>query len=112
MLETLALVMLLMSVTAIAYLFIFIHDIPHRIAKKRHHPQEEAIHYACWLSLFTLHAIWPLVFLWAVSNPEDPLRVRLDSAGTPPGTAANPAEIQMLKDRIAALEAAMKGANS
>lgn len=68
MLEYLALGMLLLSVTAVFYIFIYIHDLPHRYAKKRHHPQEEAIHYACWLSLFTLHAIWPLVFLWAVSN--------------------------------------------
>ena len=59
MLEAVALIMLLLSVTALSYLFIFIHDIPHRIAKKRNHPQAEAIHYACWLSLFTLHAIWP-----------------------------------------------------
>jgi hypothetical protein len=68
MLEYVALGMLLLSLTALFYIFIFIHDLPHRIAKKRAHPQAEAIHYACWLSLFTLHAIWPLVFLWAVSN--------------------------------------------
>lgn len=68
MLEYIALGMLLLSGTAIFYIFIYIHDLPHRYAKKRNHPQAEAIHYACWLSLFTLHAIWPLVFIWAVSN--------------------------------------------
>lgn len=68
MLEYVALVMLLLSVTAIFYIFIYIHDLPYVVAKKRDHPQKDAIHYACWLSLFTLHAIWPLVFIWAVSN--------------------------------------------
>jgi hypothetical protein len=38
------------------------------IAKKREHPHEESIHVACWLSLFTLHAIWPFVYSWAVSH--------------------------------------------
>lgn len=68
MLEYFALAVLLVSITVLFYIFIFIHDLPHHIAKKRNHPQTEAIHYACWLSLFTLHALWPLVFLWSVSN--------------------------------------------
>ena len=68
-LDYLALALLLLGVTAMIYLLIFLHDIPHMIAKKRNHPQTEAIHVACWLSLFTLHALWPLVFIWAVSKP-------------------------------------------
>ena len=68
-LNYLALALLLLGVTAMIYLLIYLHDIPHMIAKKRNHPQAEAIHVACWLSLFTLHALWPLVFIWAVSKP-------------------------------------------
>jgi hypothetical protein len=49
------------------YGFIFVHDIPYKIAKARQHPYTEAIHVAGWLSLFTLHAIWPFVWIWAVS---------------------------------------------
>lgn len=77
MLEYFALIMLCLSVTAIFYLFIYIHDLPYNIAKKRNHPQKEAIHYACWLSLFTLHAIWPLVFLWSVIR-QGPMTATLD----------------------------------
>jgi hypothetical protein len=66
-LDYLSLIILLVGLTLVFYLFIYIHDLPHTIAKKRHHPQEEAIHVACWLSLFTLHAIWPIVYIWAVS---------------------------------------------
>ncbi len=105
MLEYLALGMLLLSITAIFYIFVFIHDLPHRIAKQRQHPQQEAIHYACWLSLFTLHAIWPLVFLWAVSN-RDPIKVA--AVGVTGLASGNPAdltsELADVRQRLAALE--------
>ncbi len=99
MLEYIALGMLLLSVTAIFYLFIFIHDIPARIAHSRNHPHEEAIHYACWLSLFTLHAIWPIVFIWAVSHKKGAAPLTL-----PGSDAGLQNEIANLKSRLAALE--------
>ncbi len=73
-LEYASLVILLIGLTLVFYTFVYIHDIPYMIAKKRNHPQVEAIHVACWLSLFTLHALWPLVFLWAVSK-RNPIEV-------------------------------------
>ncbi|MCI0366490.1 MAG: DUF3302 domain-containing protein [Phycisphaerales bacterium] len=65
-LSYLALTILIVVIIAVVYLFIWIHDIPYRLAKKRNHPNLHAIHVACWLSLFTLHALWPFVFLWAI----------------------------------------------
>lgn len=58
--------LLIMGLTMAFYGFIYIHDIPYMIAKKNNHIHADAIHVACWLSLFTLHAIWPIVFIWAV----------------------------------------------
>ena len=49
----------------IFYGIIAIHDIPYEIAKKRGHPHLEAIHYAGWISMFTLHSIWPFLWIWA-----------------------------------------------
>ena len=98
MLEYFALAILCLSVTAIFYLFIFIHDLPYNIAKKRNHPQKEAIHYACWLSLFTLHAIWPIIFMWSVMN-RSALRVRLDQDSS---DLQN--ELLSLQERISMLE--------
>ena len=69
-LDYLALVILLAGLTLVFYAFIYIHDLPYKIAEKRHHPQAEAIHVACWLSLFTLHAIWPFVYVWSVMHPK------------------------------------------
>jgi len=68
MFEYFALIVLLVGLTLTFYTFVYIHDIPYDIAKHRNHPQTEAIHAACWLSLFTLHAIWPIVFIWAISK--------------------------------------------
>lgn len=67
-LDYLSLAIGLMGLLLVFYTVIYIHDIPYQIAKKRNHPQVDAIHVACWLSLFTLEALWPLVFLWAVSK--------------------------------------------
>ncbi|TXH37884.1 MAG: DUF3302 domain-containing protein [Rhodospirillaceae bacterium] len=72
-----ALAMLIIGISLVVYTFIYIHDIPYQIAKKRNHEQVEAIHLACWLSLFTLHAIWPIVFIWAVMKPK-PLSVKIE----------------------------------
>lgn len=67
-LNYLALAMILIVIVGLFYGFIYIHDLPYEAAKRRNHPQKEAIHVACWLSLFTLHAIWPIVYIWAVSK--------------------------------------------
>ncbi|WP_394853335.1 DUF3302 domain-containing protein [Exercitatus varius] len=65
MLDYLALFFLLFACIVIFYAVIAIHDIPYEIAKKRNHPHLEAIHYAGWVSLFTLHVIWPFLWIWA-----------------------------------------------
>jgi hypothetical protein len=98
-LEYLALVILLLGLTAVFYTFIYIHDIPYEIAKHRNHPQKEAIHVAGWLSLFTLHAIWPIVFIWAVSK-QGPEKV----VGETPGDPDLGRRLQELEDQIRKLE--------
>ena len=65
MLEYAALALLIIMVTFIIYLVIYIHDIPYEIAKKRDHPHQDAIHIAGWVSLFLMHTIWPLLWIWA-----------------------------------------------
>lgn len=51
----------------VVYGLVWLHGIPHHIAEKNNHPHKRSIHVACWLSLFTLHALWPLIYLWAMS---------------------------------------------
>jgi hypothetical protein len=97
-LDYFSLFLLLLSLTMVFFLFIYIHDLPHKIAKQREHPHEEAIHIACWLSLFTLHAMWPLVFTWAVSHKKQP---HPPEPGPAPGAPGVNGE---LTGRLAALE--------
>ena len=65
MLSYVALYLLIFVVLVLFYGVIAIHDIPYEIAKHRDHPHQDAIHVAGWVSLFTLHAIWPFLWIWA-----------------------------------------------
>jgi hypothetical protein len=49
--------------------FWLVHIMPEKIAHKRNHPQVQAIHTLCLLSLFFGGLLWPLAFLWAYSKP-------------------------------------------
>ena len=104
-LDYFSLAILCLGLTVVFFTFVFIHDLPHKIAKAREHPHEEAIHTACWLSLFTLHALWPLVFMWAVSHKKDQAaHVVVSQEGTP-DLAARLAELEA---RLKSLEVAGK----
>ncbi|WP_070969163.1 DUF3302 domain-containing protein [Vibrio sonorensis] len=64
-LDYFALGLLIFVALVLFYGIIVIHDIPYEIAKERQHPHQDAIHYAGWVSLFTLHALWPFLWIWA-----------------------------------------------
>jgi uncharacterized protein DUF3302 len=61
-----ALILLIFVLVTLFYGIIAIHDVPYEIAKHRDHPHQDAIHAAGWVSLFTLHAIWPFLWIWAM----------------------------------------------
>ena len=65
MLDYIALGLLLFAALVLFYGVIVIHDIPYDIAKHRDHPHQDAIHVAGWVSLFTLHVLWPFLWIWA-----------------------------------------------
>ncbi|BBN59567.1 DUF3302 domain-containing protein [Hydrogenovibrio marinus] len=71
MLDYFALFMLFFVGITLFYGIIAIHDIPYEIAKRRNHPQQDAIHVAGWVSLFTLHLLWPFLWIWATLYRED-----------------------------------------
>ncbi len=102
-LEYLSLAILLAGLTLVFFGFIALHEIPHKIAKKNGHPHAEAIGVAGWLSLFTLHAIWPIVFIWAVmyNKPPRPIFPQL-TGGVPEGAQAR--KLAELEARLQKLE--------
>ncbi len=65
MLDYVALGLLFFVVIVLFYGIIALHDIPYDIAKHRDHPHQDAIHVAGWVSLFTLHVLWPFLWIWA-----------------------------------------------
>jgi len=94
-----ALGLLIFVVVVIFYGIIAIHDIPARIAEKRHHPHADAIHAAGWVSLFTLHVLWPFLWIWAMAY--QPERGWGFSHGA---QSHNPNELEDLRRRVAELE--------
>jgi hypothetical protein len=61
-------IIIFVPIGAIA-LFWLVHVLPEKIAHKRHHPQRDAIHTLCLLSLAFGGLLWPLAWLWAYTKP-------------------------------------------
>jgi uncharacterized protein DUF3302 len=100
-----ALGLLVFVVVVLFYGIIAIHDIPYQIAEKRDHPHQDAIHAAGWVSLFTLHALWPFLWIWAMAyRPER----GWGFSAPPPMPAINSSELEELRRRIAKLESNVK----
>src|SRR5215831_7896457 len=93
-----ALFLLVFVVVVLFYGIIAIHDIPAKIAESRDHPHQDAIHAAGWVSLFTLHALWPFLWIWAMSY--QPQR----GWGFGRGSVNYDDELAQLRERVAALE--------
>jgi hypothetical protein len=84
-----ALAIIIFVFLTLAYGIVAIHDIPYNIAKARNHPHQDAIHAAGWVSLFTLHAIWPFLWIWAtVYRPERGYGFSNTPASSQPSTSA------------------------
>ena len=103
-----ALAVLFLVVLVLAYGMIAIHDIPYHMALKRNHPHADAIHAGGWISLFTLHAIWPFLWIWAtayhpVGGYRGKPRESTEQAGAEGADAAS--QIAALEKKIAALKA-------
>lgn len=99
MLDYFALIVLIFMAVTLFYGIIVIHDIPYEIAVKRNHPQQDAIHVAGWVSLFTLHAIWPFLWIWATLYRED------RGWGFASGSATTGPRLEQLEKQIEALTA-------
>ena len=98
-----ALFLLIFVIVVLFYGIIAIHDIPYNIAASRDHPHQDAIHAAGWVSLFTLHALWPFLWIWAMAYRPD-RGWGFSSHGQPATAGSAAAELEDLKRRVAELE--------
>ena len=93
----------------LVYAAIYIHDIPYELAKKRNHPHQDAIHAGGWVSLFTLHAIWPFLWIWAsLYRPETGYGFGGGAPDPKEQLSELKASIGELKERVALLEGRSK----
>ncbi len=103
-----ALFLLFFVVVVLFYAIIAIHDVPYIIAKSRNHPHQDAIHAAGWVSLFTLHALWPFLWIWAMTyRPERGWGFSKDIAGSDIAPE-HQRELEKLDKRIVELEVRLK----
>ena len=103
MLEIVALILLIFVALVLFYGIIVIHDIPYEIAVKRNHPHQDVLHVAGWVSLFTLHAIWPFLWIWAMLYHED-RGWGIDTSGDGGGGGLGE-RLEAIEARLAQLEA-------
>lgn len=106
MLDYVALGLILFVGVVLFYGIIALHDIPYEIAVSRNHPHQDAIHATGWVSLFTLHALWPFLWIWDMLYRED--RGWGLSDGQSPKNHVEHLEAQVadLQQRLSALETA------
>ena len=63
-------IVLIIIIVVIVWLFVALAMLPGQIARKRGHPQAEAINAAGWLGLLlTLGVVWSLALIWALMKP-------------------------------------------
>jgi Protein of unknown function (DUF3302) len=107
-----ALGLLIFVVITLFYGIIAIHDVPYEIAKRRDHPHQDAIHAAGWVSLFTLHVMWPFLWVWAMLyRPDRGWGFQQGSTGADAHTQQSSLFDDLLR-RVEALEARSKGAEA
>jgi hypothetical protein len=104
-LEYISLTIFLVMITFIIFLVIYIHDIPYEIAVKRGHPHQDAIHIAGWVSLFLLHTIWPLLWIWAYLYKPGEKFLQMEVTGA--GSEEQAKRIDQLESRIDDLATAL-----
>lgn len=85
MLEILSLIILISLVFFVVYIAFQLGKLPGDIARKRHHPQAEAITILGWIGIVTLGLAWPVALVWAYHKPL-------------------PSDVQALREEVTALK--------
>lgn len=79
---------------AVVAAIVLLGGLPGDVARKRGHPQADAVAVAGWLGVASLGILWPLALIWAFHRPTSL-------------SAADRAESTDASDRLASLESAV-----
>jgi hypothetical protein len=68
-LDIFALVVIALLIAVVIWLVVLLGSMPGNIAKKRGHPQADAIQALGWIGIITLGAGWLVAIVWAYTKP-------------------------------------------
>jgi len=69
-LDVFALIVLIVLVVAVLGIWVVLGMLPGKIARRRNHPQADAINVCGWWGVITMGILLPLAFIWAYTNPK------------------------------------------
>ncbi len=64
-----ALIVMAILLAVVIWLVVLLGSMPGNIARKRGHPQTEAIQVLGWIGIITLGISWFIAIVWAYTNP-------------------------------------------
>jgi hypothetical protein len=71
-LDIFALVVMLLLLGVVIWLVVLLGNMPGEIARKRNHPQAQAITALGWIGLITMGISWFVAIVWAYYKPDNP----------------------------------------
>ena len=86
---------------AIVTAIVSLGSLPGNIARRRHHPQADAITAAGWIGIASLGILWPIAFVWAFLRPANNTVSQTLQEG------AQSVQLADMQDRLKALEFAV-----
>ena len=93
-----AIVVITVLLLAIAAAIIALGSLPAKIARKRNHPQVDAINAASWIGLALAGVGWPIAFVWAfLRKPQNAESLEYEAT-------YSKAELSELKQRLELVE--------
>ena len=98
-LDIFALFVIGVIIALVVFLVVKIAPIPGNIARKRGHPQADAIMVLGWLGIVTLGLAWPIALVWAYTRPSPQVSQQDDSQALTERVAALEAELQAIKSQ-------------
>ena len=85
---------------AIVVAVVVLGSLPGKIARRRGHPQADAITAASWIGIATMGLVWPIAFVWAFLRPAN------DTVAQPSREAEDLKQLADIQRRLTALELA------
>jgi hypothetical protein len=100
-LDILAFVVFGILFLAIVVAIVALGSLPGNIARRRGHPQADAITAAGWIGIASMGILWPIAFVWAFLRPAN------YAVAQPSREAEESKQLAQLQNRLTALELAL-----